>query len=100
MRGRTIYESEKRLDVPSCSSQSSAEGGMKTLIKKMTYRFNGDLRTEETVLDSEGLLPIHKIGAILKKHGGRWKVTVINHDFFVAGPWTMPVYRVYLTEAM
>jgi hypothetical protein len=73
---------------------------MNKLIKKLTYRFNGDLRTEETVLDREGALPIYRIGEILKKHGKRWKVAVINHDFFMPGPRTMPVYRVYLTDAL
>jgi hypothetical protein len=69
-------------------------------IKRMTYRFNGDLRTQETVLDREGLLPMHKIGEILKKNGKQWKVSVINHDFLMTGQGSMPVYRVYLTGTL
>jgi hypothetical protein len=80
--------------------QSRVESDMNKNIKRMTYRFNGNLRTQETVFDSEGLLPMHKIGEILKKNGRQWKVSVINHNLLMTGQGVMPVYRVYLTDAL
>ena len=73
---------------------------MNPKIKKVVYRYNGDPRQDESVLDWEGSLPMPLVGQILKMHGKEWKVAIIDEDLVMARQKAIPIYRVFLTDKL
>ena len=71
---------------------------MNRKIKKFIYRYNGDPRMDERVLDLQGSMPFHRVGEILFRNGKYWRVTIINEDLIMGDQRSIPVYKVFLTE--
>jgi hypothetical protein len=72
--------------------------GMKTRIRKILFRYNGDPATDESILDREGLMAVPCVGDLLNRNGRKWRVENINDDFVMAGQKRIPVYHVFLTD--
>lgn len=68
--------------------------------KHIVYRYNGDPKSEETVADWTGDLPLHTAGEIVERKGMRWKVVIVNDESTVAGPKAIPIHRVFLTDTL
>ena len=68
--------------------------------KQFVYRYNGVEASEEVELDRDGEIAIPKQGDIITRKGKEWKVVAVIVQQTVAGPQTIPVVRVFLTDQL
>ena len=74
---------------------------MRTNGKQVIYRFNGNPKDDEVVLDRMGTMPFRRVGEILTKNGKKWRVTVVRDDFNISAfKKTVPIHRVFLTDKL
>jgi hypothetical protein len=67
--------------------------------KQIIYRFNGDPRHDEFVVDRTGKVPFSRIGETLRRNGKQWRVAVINNDLnMTASKIAIPIHHVFLTD--
>jgi hypothetical protein len=74
--------------------------------KQIIYQYNGDLKYDEVVAESRGLLPIHRVGDVSEKRGRSWKVAVVrneqdmNRDIAKPATPSRLIHRVFLTDKL
>jgi hypothetical protein len=67
--------------------------------KQMIYRFNGDPKYDETVSDTDGVLPLRRVGEIVRNSGKNWRVTIVRDDFnMLASRTAVQIHHVFLTD--
>jgi hypothetical protein len=65
--------------------------------KQIAFCYDGEFRTEDTIIDPDGTAEVPEKGAIVRKHGQNWRITHVgktigDKDEFV-------VYKIYLARA-
>ena len=68
--------------------------------KQIVFRYNGDPTTEEIDLDMDGDKSVPELGSFVERKGERWKVAQVNVEKNVTEPFEVPIYRVFLTNAL
>ncbi len=67
--------------------------------KQIIYRFNGDPKYDETISDTEGVLPLRTVGEIVRSSGKDWRVTIVRDDFnMLASRTAVQIHHVFLTD--
>jgi hypothetical protein len=69
--------------------------------KKIVYRYNGDPKDDEIVLDINGEMPFSRMGEMTVRKGKRWRVAVVRNDLNMdrSAP-EIPIHRVFLTDKL
>jgi hypothetical protein len=67
--------------------------------KQIVYRYEGDPKSEETVVDLDDEIEIPQKDGVIEQNGKRWKVAKVNKEQLYTHPPALPVYRVYLAKA-
>lgn len=67
-------------------------------IKKHIYRYNGDPSRDESVLYQGTDKPSFKVGNVILRNEKKWKVYVIQEDFFMVDERQVPLFRIFLTD--
>jgi len=66
--------------------------------KQIVFYYDGEIRDEDTVVDSDGETSVPEIDQIIKKHGQLWRVTFVMRQSGAGGD-EYPVHKVYLARA-
>ena len=66
--------------------------------KQIVFQYNGDPATEESDLDMDGDKSVPEPGSFIDRRGERWKVAQVSMETSMAEPFTVPIYRVSLTN--
>jgi len=69
---------------------------MKGQAKQIVYRYNGDVSSEEVVVDYEGDIPTPKVGDIIERNKKAWKA--VHRIVESSNSGAIPVLRVFLTD--
>jgi hypothetical protein len=65
--------------------------------KQIVFYYDGEIKPEDTQVDSDGKLAVPNKEQIIEMHGQKWRVTFVQHE--IGGNREMPVYKVYLARA-
>ena len=66
--------------------------------KQIVFRYNADPTTEESDLDMDGDKSVPEPGSFIDRRGERWKVAQVSMETSEEEPFTVPIYRVFLTN--
>jgi len=65
--------------------------------RQFVYRFNGDEKTQEVVVDADGEIPIPLTGSQIMRNGSPWKVVTVTTQTS-ANPREFPIHWVFLSN--
>jgi hypothetical protein len=69
--------------------------------KQIIYRFNGDPKYDETISDTDGILPLRRVGEIIRSSGKDWRVAIVRDDFnMLASRTAIKIHHVFLTDKL
>ena len=66
-------------------------------MKQILYCYDGEFRTEDTIVDPEGTVPVPEKGTVIRMHGQNWRVTHVGRA--AADKDDSVVYKLYLARA-
>lgn len=66
--------------------------------KQIVYRYNGDPKSEELEDDLDGEILVPQRDQIIIRNEKNWKVVKVDIETTVAGPKTIPIVYIYLTD--
>ncbi|MGO8719979.1 MAG: hypothetical protein ACLQMO_12285 [Acidobacteriaceae bacterium] len=71
---------------------------MKGQAKQIVYRYNGDVSSEEVVVDYDGEFPTPQAGDIVERNGKNWKAVQVMIESSNSG--AIPILRAFLTDQL
>lgn len=69
---------------------------MKSQAKQIVYRYNGDVNSEEVLVDYDGDIPTPQAFDIIERKVKNWKV--VQREIESPNSGAIPVLRVFLTD--
>jgi hypothetical protein len=64
--------------------------------KQILFCYDGEFRTQDTIIDSDGTATVPEKGAVIRMHLQNWRVTHVGKT---VGVDAFVVYKIYLARA-
>lgn len=64
--------------------------------KQIVFYYDGEIKPEDTQVDSDRKLAVPKKEQVIEKHGQKWRVTFVQNE--IGGNREIPVYKAYLAR--